>query len=279
VVSFFLASGAVFVSLLGLWGVVDHRFLFGIELAVMLTILAIVGAATIYGWHDRWIDYRHLAEQLRHMRVLALTGSSTLEIRQTAHTDEAASDSGAAWVGWYYRAIVREIGMVGARADAGYARAVAQLVQKTELAEQQHYHEGTGDISHKLDRRLHIAGIVVFSLAASVCFIFLLNYWNTHEIEASRVRLEIFLTSLLPSFGAALYSIRVQGEFGQVARRARQMHKQLAQISAALDDDAAKGTLTLASVSALTEMAARAMLLDVTDWRFVFRDKPLNLPA
>ena len=71
----------------------------------------------------------------------------------------------------------------------------------------------------------------------------------------------------------------MQGEFGRVARRARQMHKQLDQISQALADEEENGTLTLASVSRLTEMAARAMVLDVTDWRFVFRDKPLNLPA
>jgi hypothetical protein len=98
------------------------------------------------------------------------------------------------------------------------------------------------------------------------------------DIE-KHARIETFFTALLPAFGAAIYGIRVQGEFGRVARRARRMEEQLTQISASLEADAKSGALTLARVSFLTEMAARAMALDVTDWRFVFREKPLTLPA
>jgi len=279
VLSFFLAASAVFVSLLGLWHVMDHAWLVFIELLLLLCILLIVAFGSILGWHDRWIDYRHLAELLRHMRVLMLTGSSTLEVRETAHTNEDARDSGAAWVGWYYRAIVREAGMVGTRADAGYAAEVAQLVRKTELAEQIAYHKGAQTNSHKLDRRLDILGGTLFGITAILCFSFFVAHFGFGWDIDKHARTETFLTALLPAFGAAIYGIRVQGEFGRVARRARRMEEQLSLISASLESEAAKGTLTLARVSFLTEMAAHAMVSDVTDWRFVFREKPLTLPA
>jgi hypothetical protein len=46
-----------------------------------------------------------------------------------------------------------------------------------------------------------------------------------------------------------------------------------------MQKDLAKSSITLSRASFLTERAARAMALDVTDWRFVFREKPLTLPA
>ena len=279
VLSFLLAAGAVFVSLLGLWKAMPHGMLISIELVFMGTIIFIVSMAAIGGWHERWIDYRHLAELLRHMRVLTLTGSSTLEIRQTAHAGEDARDSGAAWVGWYYRAIVRQTGMVGVRADTQYAADVARLVRQTELAEQIRYHRGAHDVSHKLDRRLDILGMTLFGATAALCLFFCIAHFGFGWDIEKHAKIETFFTALLPAFGAAIYGIRVQGEFGRVARRARRMEEQLTQISASLEADPENGTLTLARVSFLTEMAARAMALDVTDWRFVFREKPLTLPA
>jgi len=279
VLSFLLAASAVFVSLLGLWQVMEHGWLVLIELVIMGTIIAIVSAAGFFNWHERWIDYRHLAEILRHIRVLMLTGSSTLEIRQTTHSDTDARDSGVAWVGWYYRAIVREVGMVGARADAQYARDVADLVRKTELAEQIGYHKGSEGVSHKLDHRLDRLGLTLFGATAALCAAFCAAYFFFGWDIDKNARIETFFTALLPALGAAVYGIRVQGEFGRIARRARNMDEQLSQISAMLEDESVKGTLTLSRVSFLTETAAHAMASDVTDWRFVFREKPLTLPA
>jgi hypothetical protein len=279
VLSFILAAAAVCISLFGLWAGEHHNVLFAAELLAMATIILVVMYGVRKGWHDRWIDYRHLAELLRQMRVLTLTGSSTPEIRQTAHTGEETGDSGTAWVGWYYRAIVRDIGMVGVRADADYAQAVARLVQKTELHEQTTYHRSTENLSRKLDVRLDLAGRALFILTALVCAFYLVASTFPPWVTENRVKFEIFLASFMPAFGAALYGIRVQGEFGRVARRARHMMEQLSQISASLEADATKGTLTLSRVSFLTEKAAQAMALDVTDWRFVFREKPLTLPA
>ncbi len=279
VLSFALAAGAVFVSLLGLWHGVAHKWLIVIELIMMWSVVVIVWNGMTRSWHDRWIDYRHLAELLRHMRVLTLTGSSTFEIRDTIHSEESSGDSGAAWVNWYYRAVVRDIGMVGVRADPAYAVAVAQLVQKTELREQVLYHRGVGEVSQKLDHRLDRWGVILFGLTAAVCTVFTGGIFFLHWKFENYGTAEIFFTALLPALGAAFYGIRVQGEFGRIAQRARHMDEQLSQVSAALRNDLAKGAMTLSRVSSLTESATHAMALDVTDWRFVFREKPLTLPT
>jgi hypothetical protein len=278
VLSFALSALAVAASLAGLWQGVRHDYLIGAELLLMFTVVLIVSTGAGQSWHDRWIDYRHLAELLRHMRVLTLTGSSTLEIREAAHADDSGHDSGAAWVGWYYRAIVRDIGMAGVCAGPAYNKAVVELVRKTELREQMLYHRAVQESSHKLDRQLDAMGILLFSLAAVVCAMFLAD-WHLHWGLDAYTKTETFLTAFLPSLGAAIYGIRVQGEFGRVARRARHMQEQLSEIDDAMQKDLAKSSITLSRASFLTERAARAMALDVTDWRFVFREKPLTLPA
>ena len=56
-------------------------------------------------YHDRWIDCRSLAEQLRYLAFLWPLGRPLRAIRYVG--DDKGEAPRIAWVGWYARAIAR----------------------------------------------------------------------------------------------------------------------------------------------------------------------------
>jgi hypothetical protein len=102
-----------------------------LELGLILLILLIYWLGIRRHWHKRWIDYRLLAEQLRHMRFLAPLGRTLPAFRVPAH--DVHGDPRRSWVNWHFRAIAREAGLVNARIDTGYLEAYRQLLVGHEI--------------------------------------------------------------------------------------------------------------------------------------------------
>ena len=86
---------------------------------------------------------------------------------------------------------------------------------------------------------------------------------------------EISSAVVIPSFGAALNAIRMQGDFDTVARRSLATESRLIAIRAALH---APG-LDFARLADLVQKTAEVMGADVSEWRTLFRTRPLSLPA
>jgi hypothetical protein len=272
IANFLLAALAVGMAALSL--VLPHEFkvpLVLIELAFIGSIVAITIVGANRRWHQRWIDYRHLAELLRHMRVLLLTASSTAEMHPAQA--EGDGDPGASWVNWYYRATIRELGLVGLRADRAYVASAMTIAAETELAEQIRYHHANKSLVEKASHRLDLLGASAFVVTAATCLGFLAA-GAPHE--AGYVVTAI--TAFLPAFGAAMLGIRFQGDFASVASQSGAMETKLSALQSRLVG-AAKSECDLALASKLIEDATEAMVAEVTDWRFVFRGKPLTLPS
>ena len=81
------------------------------------------------GWHERWIDYRAIAESLRHGRFLDNSASEFGRIRHVIGADQP-------WTIWYIRATMREIGLPHARIDEFYQRALLQATRDEEVRKQ-----------------------------------------------------------------------------------------------------------------------------------------------
>lgn len=253
----------------------------------LVLIAAIVGP-TYTGrrrkWHERWIDYRHLAELLRPLRVLYLLGA---ELGATAPQHGEAGEIESHWFGWYYRATVRELGIAGIVCDAAYLAKTRELFRAAEIEGQSDYHDANAGRMQKLEKRLDRIGVALFWTTAAVCGFYIAAaglYLGPTTADASHER-EIFdhavgfLTTACPAIGAAFYAIREQGDFRGVAERSRAMVQRLRQIGGRLQGEANGGTGGIAHLTALSELAALAMVGDLSDWRFVFRGKELSLPA
>lgn len=253
---------------------VEHLLHVG-EFVSIGAIILLTGLGLRWRRHQRWLDYRQLSEQLRHLRALLLIGSSSPEARPPRLGEEL--QPGPLWVNWYYRAVVREAGVPCAAVDADYLAAIRQAIAEGEIADQAGYHtvnaRRIGSVAHWLEW----LGVGFFIATFAICTVlaFCSNWLD--GLTGSGQFAGAFLCALLPAVGAAAYGIRVEGDFDGSCRRSANMARRLIDIGSKLSDK--KKPMSLAEVSALTEDATLAMMSEIGDWGFIYRGRPLALPA
>jgi hypothetical protein len=235
------------------------------ELAIIMLIMGIVWNGRRNRWHDGWISYRLLAEQLRQMRFLAPLGCIPPAFH---HPTFNSDDPGLSWVNWQFRTILREAGLLQACIDQTYLDVYRQRLTDYEILTQSDYHRHTAAArSEIIKERLHRLGYGLFIATLIVCIIHLICYDNQVN------RWLAMLAAVLPAFGAAFAGILGHGEFARIARRSEAIHKRL--------DELRQSNISAdySELTWLAEQAADVMLSEVLDWHVVFRLKPLDLPA
>lgn len=256
-----------------------------VEVSIIVAILSLTRFGNRKRWHERWIDFRLLAEQLRQQRFLMALGR-VLPSAPRVPVYVSDEDPSNSWVQWHCRAIVRAAGLIEARFDNTYLDAVCVLLKSEGIDRQVDYHQGNAERMKRADNFLHHAGNWLFGVAAVACSLHLLNYVLAYfhlEIFKHEGLFSLILTLITvvgPAFGAALTAIRFQGEFERVNKRSRAMKEQLHQISEELEHCVSAGATP--SSSELGEIATRGaqlMISEVLDWRTVFLERPLGLPS
>jgi hypothetical protein len=193
-------------------------------------------------FHEKWVDYRSLAERIRHLGFLMPLGTTSPAIRVPVPAQHA--DPSSTWLNWLFRAIVRQAGLFMATVDPAYLTHCRALLQEHILRGQAFYHERLGRRLRRLHRTLHVVTIVLFGLAMLVALVHVLpGRWHCCRslLFASAV--------LLPTLGAAIHGFLSQGDFENVALRAQSAHEQLTRLLEEV------GTLYLVSAEQRLEIA------------------------
>jgi len=243
-----------------------------LELVLIGTATVIVVIGSWRAWHRRWLDYRQLAEQLRALRFLALAGSNIARFR-VEHAD-AEGVAGHSWTDWYLRATVREIDMPHGFADGNYAMAIRRALVEGESASQVGFHKENAERQKSMEHWLDRLGLGLFAATAAILIGYLEAEFGRGHVSHWVSQLVTFFSALLPSFGAALFAIRVQGDFDESARLSQEMVTRLKTLQS--DIPAEKGT-SFVFMSRAVEEAAAALTADLSDWRLLYRGKPLQL--
>jgi hypothetical protein len=264
-----------------------------LELLLVFSILIITWQGNRNFWHRRWINYRLLAEQLRHLELLLPVGRVPPSFRVPPFASSA--DPNQLWVNWFFRAKAREIGMATGCVDRDYLERYRAFLLDG-ITGQAEYHRRTAARNERLKHRLHRCANVLFWTALVTCVVHLAvdlahldaadglaQLWRPESMGvASTVKGNAWLTALaaaLPAFGAALGGILSQGEFDRIGRRSRAMSIGLDRLAARLarrDDEPAISSDLCAAVA---DEAAEAMTAELLDWQVTFRAKPLELPV
>ena len=251
------------------------------ELACILIVASVVGLGLHYRWHERWLAYRMLAEQLRVLDYLTVLARTLPVFRPPVH--QVSPDSNLNWVNWHFRSIVREIGLKPGKVTAEYVRRARDGLRKV-IADQSRFHALTAHRCHILQRRLHFAGITLFVLTALACTTHLcVDYQPRIEQAAQKgfgfENVSIWLTiaaAVLPAAGAALAGIVGQSEFERVGGRSHAMSAGLDSIERRLEDPAKDN---FRGLSEIAEDAAHIMTAEVRDWHVLFKGRPIELPS
>ncbi|HEV2078733.1 MAG TPA: hypothetical protein VGR19_02385, partial [Allosphingosinicella sp.] len=273
VTNFTLAALAVLLALSSLLLPALKLPFITLELILVLLILVNTRAGKHQGWHDQWMDNRHLAERLRCLALMSLLGD--LGLRDRDERDAAALPG---WVRWYSRATAREIGLLCVSADAeflhGARRAAVEMVNR-----QIEYQSANAAASHSTEHRLALGGEWLFGGTVAACCLWiamkLLGLPMTISGKVTLTELVTFLTALLPALGAALYGIRMQGDFAGLAQRAHVTAGRLTKLARTLERE----PLHHERLAARLRSVADITLADVDRWRSAFKSRPISLPG
>jgi hypothetical protein len=283
VLAYLLSASAVFVALAGLlWP--DSKIWFTVaELGVISLIIGLIFFGRIQRWHERWLEYRALAESLRYSRFLAFVG-------EFGHVQDRPAGSDSPWVLWYLRATMREIGLPTALIDGAYQWRLLNATLTDEIRGQFDYHHANSLSAHKVDRMLHGLGMLCFGITFLILMTFVLGYFymvwtGTVADEASWppwihwLKLHMIVVSAgLPALGAALAGIRVHADFEGSKGRSDVMRNTLKVLE--LDyQRAMTQTINLDDTARLVLGAAREMSEDVHAFQELHGRKRLVLPG
>lgn len=270
ITNFAMSALAVDLALLGLL-LPAFKTLFVIaELLTIIIVVVRTREAKRLAWHRRWLDARHLAELLRLLPLAAALGDLSL-LRHDGGKPIGSH-------GWFARATAREIGMCEGHIDSPRVTAVRDQALVL-IGDQVRYHEANAKRMNLMDHRLRLTGELLFVATIIACILWLL----AKAAGAEHARLMgfdvtspiIFISSLLPAIGAALYGIRTQGDFCALAGRSQLIVEQLGKLDRAIRRD----SLDYRRLTERLRRLSAIMLAEVDQWRQSSERRPVELPG
>ena len=251
-----------------------------VEFLALLRILSIVAASELGSWHERWIEYRLLAELCRKQRMLARLGwpLPLAQVAEVTRDPEAEAPPRDAWLAWYVAAIVRGAALPHGKIADHVPR--ARFLGEAMIATQTDYHRRRAERSGTAARRLVCLGELLF--VATVILVglklwFLLSaLWNSHlaltEGNITGRWVGVACTTFA-AFSAGFVSLRAYAEFDLLHLQSERMLRVLADAEEELEAVDMAAALASQSLGAVLHGLALAMLQDVQGWSLLFRTK------
>jgi hypothetical protein len=237
-----------------------------IEFAILIIIIAVLIAVRRERWHQRWVSARYLAEQIRSLMFLGLTGIVTLD-KSAPTADHQGADESA----WTERA-ANEIWYTRPRLDQHTeTSALIGVLYEQWIKGQQKYHANVSRTSRVRSIRLQIASVGLFGLSALFA---LLHSLNTGGTSSKPFKWWDFLAIAIPGMAAALGGYGAQREYVRHGERSR--------LFAVTLDSASDRLLTAATLPDVQQAAlgvSRAMRSEATDWYEVVHSQDVELPS
>jgi hypothetical protein len=272
VLNYCLAAVAVLMALMGLilaqwkfWWVV-------IEIILIATVLLNTRIGNRGCWHEKWLDYRQMAEMLRAMLKLCPLGIK-------AHYEEQKMSQmhrgqPIRWMDWYLAAVNRTINIPSGNIDRQkydlFKRGLSDYA-----THQGAYHQRSGDVAHIMDHRLHVIGNGCLYGTLLSCLVYLGSYAFLPEHVGSMSSWITFFCALLPAFGAASFGLRAHGDYEGVAQRSYATAAHLRQFS----ENILRTDMDFNQLMVVAHTLNGDNHLELRDWRVTFERRPLAVPA
>ena len=133
----------------------------------------------------------------------------------------------------------------------------------------------------QLEHRLHRLGTGLFGLTAISCLVLRLFKALDHLLPgqgstvAHVTTAVTILSATLPAFGAAIYGIRMQGDFSGTAERAHTLAEKLRHLKTAIGE----GEPDFDGLSRCARGLTSLLTADVSTWFHATSARPLTLPG
>lgn len=238
----------------------------GVELIVILAILLIyqVGAnphghntgRSFLGirlnrrWHEKWIEYRLLAERFRYMEILYPIGINPL-IEGAARENDIDD-----WVNAYYAMRLKQVKTECTDDIAAYKARLLKVMEG-----QSSYHDDNAGRSERIHHRLHTFATWMFYGTLAACASHFI--WHNPILTLA--------AGFLPAVAAAMHGILASGEFSKIAEVSERMHHQIANLMLRL-----KYTTDKDEIRSIAMDFHNIVIGEALNWKSIFRAK--NVP-
>lgn len=255
----------------------EARYAFSVLELLLLAIVFLLWRADHKNrYHERWIEYRSVAEFLRPMIHLSLLGRTyplnRLREQQEQVGRERLGHGGPAksWVFMYVESVLRWAGVPAIRIDpdGDYLRACRAFVGANWFGEQLTYHTNNAARMHVLGTRLQWFSFWMFWGTALMVAVKLLNGFVLHAVSLDFVGL---LAGVLPALGTIAFAIRNHAEFEISAQRSKSMRIRYRHWMQRLERT--KETGDVDALVDLLDESAESALREASEWGEIYEVK------
>ncbi len=255
-----------------------YKMIFAIsELLLLSTLVALFVRSRELRFHGKWLDYRLLAERLRHLGFLWPLGRTSPVIRVPTHA--VLTDPRPAWVNWWYRALVREAGVAPMHLDASTVRALAEQIEHDLIDAQLHYNRAAHTLAHQAAHRLHLLPWIPLLLAFAAALAHVLEHLHVLHLSPATVTMLTGFGILGPAFAAALHGFASQTGYQDIGIRTEASAQQLERFSQRLAQLDLNKPLASQALGELALSVADVMGEDLAGWRVDYLARPVNPPG
>jgi len=247
------------------------------ELSLLCVLLLFFANSRRLRFHERWLDYRLLAERLRQLGFLWPLGRNSPVVRVPSHGTSA--DPRMAWANWWYRALTREIGLANVALTPDTLRQQHASLAIGYVAEQSAYNRHAHHVAHGAEFWLHFLPWVPLLLALGAALTHVVEHVLHIPLPKSVLPWLTGCGILGPAFGAALHGFGSQAGLPEIGIRTAATVQQLDRFAERLA--AVDLTRPLASVQLGTIALDIADVMggDLAGWRVDYLARPVNPPG
>jgi hypothetical protein len=255
-----LAAMAVFIVVLQLIFFPDPNYLWiiSLEIGSMFGVLIALYISRKYRWHEKWIDYRYLAEQLRtaiHTAVV-LNKNPLSESTPTPKTLPFYNPPKS----WIEILIANQSKMtlnrLGTPADFN---ATKQFVIRGWLNNQQEWHEKTSKKKEQIEMFLRKTVFMLFCITLLMACLHLSKFEFLEKLHFEKWG--TFLAITLPALGAAIHAITKQLEYDRIAERSKKMAAELGRLV-----ERAEKSTSMEELREIVQQAIQTVNLETFEW-------------
>lgn len=247
-----------------------------VEFGCVLGILELFRRSNRGEWHVKAIDFRLLAELLRHARWLGVVAGAIPRPRPPLH--RSADDEPRHWALWYFHAVARQFSFgkplhepCEMRFDEEYVAAARAHLLHGWIRNQQEWHRVGSKCQQIMANWLHRFGFYAFVAVLAACGtsllvlpIFLCVDWPPEGVVKC---LLLIAVACVPAFAAAAHGISTQAELEQLGETYGRMHRALTGVVTNIEQ--LPKTVTVRELRQIANQAAGVMINELDDWHAI----------
>lgn len=233
------------------------------EICSMIAVVAALIFSNILGWHEKWIDYRFLAEQLRTIMFTIVTqGNPDSELKQSSQTLPFYNKP-KNWIDFLVAGQVKDV-LANLKSSAEL-EAVKGFVIKGWLTDQKEWHKKNAKRKKQVEHKLQRTVLILFCITLAMAVLHLSGVGHGHIEDGREIyyfsNWGTFLAITLPAWGAAIHAISKQLEYERIATRSTKMAVELER----LEENAIKCT-TPEEFRKIVQQAIQTVNLETFEW-------------